>query len=151
MNAFKNNALMLLTALSLSSIQLAHAAGHDTHAGHSGHDHTRPDSHAPIGVMGDHLMREDEIMLITNGGILVRTKVGDVSVVGRNTQGVRLIKLGKGENLTQLVQVASMGDDEDAEDTDAEESIVEENVVEGNDASDGDDNIVSEEDSGDES
>jgi hypothetical protein len=30
---------------------------------HSGHDHTRPDSHAPIGVMGDHLMREGEIML----------------------------------------------------------------------------------------
>lgn len=63
MNSFKNNALMLLTALSLSSIQLAHAAEHDNHAVHSGHDHTRPDSHAPIGVMGDHLMREDEIML----------------------------------------------------------------------------------------
>ena len=30
---------------------------------HSGHDHTRPGSHAPIGVMGDHLVRQDEIML----------------------------------------------------------------------------------------
>lgn len=35
---------------------------HKDHA-HSGHDHTRPDSHAPIGVMGDHLMREDELMV----------------------------------------------------------------------------------------
>jgi DNA gyrase subunit A len=68
---------------------------------------------ASIGAV--QVIDEDEIMLITNGGILVRTKVEDVSVVGRNTQGVRLIKLGKGENLTQLVQVASMGDDEDEE------------------------------------
>jgi len=69
---------------------------------------------ASIGAV--QVIDEDEIMLITNGGILVRTKVEDVSVVGRNTQGVRLIKLGKGENLTQLVQVASMdGDEDDAE------------------------------------
>ena len=65
---------------------------------------------------------EDEIMLITNGGILVRTKVEDVSVVGRNTQGVRLIKLGKGENLTQLVQVASMEGDDDDEDIEVDDS-----------------------------
>ena len=63
---------------------------------------------------------EDEIMLITNGGILVRTKVTDVSVVGRNTQGVRLIKLGKGENLTQLERVASMEGDDDEELDDSE-------------------------------
>jgi len=55
---------------------------------------------------------DDEIMLITNGGILVRTKVKDVSVVGRNTQGVRLIKLGEGEKLTQVECVANMDDDE---------------------------------------
>ncbi|MEE9326190.1 MAG: DNA gyrase subunit A [Cocleimonas sp.] len=72
---------------------------------------------ASIGAV--QVIDEDEIMLITNGGILVRTKVIDVSVVGRNTQGVRLIKLGKGENLTQLVQVASMeGDDDEHDDED---------------------------------
>jgi len=68
---------------------------------------------ASIGAV--QVIDDDEIMLITNGGILVRTKVQDVSVVGRNTQGVRLIKLGKGENLTQLVQVASMDDEDDIE------------------------------------
>ncbi len=66
---------------------------------------------AAIGAV--QVLDDDEIMLITNGGILVRTKVADVSVVGRNTQGVRLIKLGKGEKLTQLVQVASMGGDDE--------------------------------------
>ena len=71
---------------------------------------------ASIGAV--QVIDEDEIMLITNGGILVRTKVADVSVVGRNTQGVRLIKLGKGEKLTQLVQVASMDGDDELEDDD---------------------------------
>jgi len=80
---------------------------------------------ASIGAV--QVIDDDEIMLITNGGILVRTKVQDVSVVGRNTQGVRLIKLGKGENLTQLVQVASMeGDDDDAEGEEGEASNTDE-------------------------
>ena len=56
---------------------------------------------------------DDEIMMISDGGILVRTAVKDVSVTGRNTQGVRLIKLGKGELLTQVERIAKMeGDDE---------------------------------------
>lgn len=66
MNAVQLNTLMLLAALSLPLIQSAQAVGHEDHTGHanhSGHDHARPDSHAPIGVMGDHLMREGEIML----------------------------------------------------------------------------------------
>ena len=51
-------------------------------------------------------------MLITNGGILVRTKVLDISVVSRNTQGVRLIKLGKGESLVQIAPIENMEEDE---------------------------------------
>lgn len=54
---------------------------------------------------------DDEIMLITNGGVLVRTPVDQVSVTSRNTQGVRLIKLGKGEALCQLESIASMDDE----------------------------------------
>ena len=38
-----------------------------------------------------------EIMLISNGGTLVRTPASDISVIGRNTQGVRLIRLDDGE------------------------------------------------------
>ena len=41
----------------------------------------------------------DEIMLVTDGGKLVRTRVAEISVLGRNTQGVRLIRLASGERL----------------------------------------------------
>ena len=44
----------------------------------------------------------DEIMLITDGGKLVRTRVDEISVLGRNTQGVKLISLSPGERLVGL-------------------------------------------------
>jgi DNA gyrase subunit A len=47
----------------------------------------------------------DEIMLISDKGTLVRTRVDEVSVQGRNTQGVRLIKLKDGEGLVGLERV----------------------------------------------
>jgi len=47
----------------------------------------------------------DEIMLISNKGVLVRTRVDEVSVQGRNTQGVRLIRLKAGEKLVGLERV----------------------------------------------
>ena len=47
----------------------------------------------------------DEIMLISDKGTLVRTRVDEVSVQGRNTQGVRLIRLRDGETLVGLEQV----------------------------------------------
>ena len=45
-------------------------------------------------------------MLISNGGTLVRTPADDISVLGRNTQGVTLIRLGKSEQLVQIEPVA---------------------------------------------
>ena len=47
----------------------------------------------------------DEIMLISDKGTLVRTRVDEVSVQGRNTQGVRLIRLKEGESLVGLERV----------------------------------------------
>ena len=41
--------------------------------------------------------QEDEVMLISNKGTLVRVPVAEISFIGRNTQGVRLIQLGEGE------------------------------------------------------
>ncbi len=49
---------------------------------------------------------DDEIMLITNAGTLVRTEVGSISVVSRNTQGVKLIRLTNDELLVQMEGVA---------------------------------------------
>jgi DNA gyrase subunit A len=52
---------------------------------------------------------QDEIMLISNRGTLVRTPVEGISIIGRNTQGIRLISLGDGEQLVGLEQIADLG------------------------------------------
>ncbi len=66
-------------------------------------------------VVGAVLVEEEhQIMLITNGGTLVRTRVDEVSVMGRNTQGVKLINLDEGEKLVGIEPVAET-DEEDAE------------------------------------
>ncbi|ANO51467.1 DNA gyrase subunit A [Woeseia oceani] len=59
---------------------------------------------------------DDEIMLISSSGTLVRTPVSDISIIGRNTQGVRLIRLESGQRLVGLARIELMGEDEaDAE------------------------------------
>ncbi len=50
---------------------------------------------------------DEEVMLISNAGTLVRTPVGDISILARNTQGVTLIRLGENEKLVQIEPVAS--------------------------------------------
>jgi len=60
-------------------------------------------------VTGAKLVQDDdEMMLITSGGTLVRTRVEEVSVMGRNTQGVRLIRLGEDEQLTGIECIANI-------------------------------------------
>ena len=56
---------------------------------------------------------EDEIMLISSGGTLVRTPTAEVSVMGRNTQGVRLIRLDEDERLVGLERVEALADEAD--------------------------------------
>jgi DNA gyrase subunit A len=48
---------------------------------------------------------DDEIMLITTGGVLIRTRVAEVREQGRSTQGVRLINLDEGEKLAGLEKI----------------------------------------------
>jgi len=47
----------------------------------------------------------DEIMMMTSGGMLVRTRVSDISVIGRNTQGVRLIRPKAGQTLVAVARL----------------------------------------------
>jgi len=56
---------------------------------------------------------DDEIMLISSNGTLVRTGVEDISIVGRNTQGVRLIRVGSGQRLVGLARIESMEEDDE--------------------------------------
>ena len=62
---------------------------------------------------------EHEIMMISSTGTLVRTPVGEISVVGRNTQGVRLIRLDEGERLTGVERIDSLAEDAAAADAPA--------------------------------
>ncbi len=56
---------------------------------------------------------DDEIMLISSNGTLVRTGVEDISIVGRNTQGVRLIRVERGQRLVGLARIESIEEDEE--------------------------------------
>lgn len=53
---------------------------------------------------------EDEIVLITNRGTLIRTPVCDISLMGRNTQGVKLINLLEGERLVGVERIVEDGE-----------------------------------------
>ncbi|HEX7047188.1 MAG TPA: DNA gyrase subunit A [Gammaproteobacteria bacterium] len=65
-------------------------------------------------VIGARLVSEDdEIMLISDIGTLVRTSVADISVYGRNTQGVRLIRVSEGERLTGVQRIEPVDEDEE--------------------------------------
>ncbi len=64
---------------------------------------------------------EDEIMLITDGGTLVRTPVADVSRLGRNTQGVMLIRLSGDEKLVEMARIDRLEDDAQNESESQEE------------------------------
>jgi len=66
-------------------------------------------------VIGVRMVRDDDdIMLITDAGKLIRTPVRGISVIGRNTQGVRLIDLEQGE---KVVGVATLAEKEAEDET----------------------------------
>jgi DNA gyrase subunit A len=53
----------------------------------------------------------DSIMFITSGGMLVRTPASDISTIGRNTQGVRVVRLKEGD---RLIAAAGVAEEDDA-------------------------------------
>jgi DNA gyrase subunit A len=58
---------------------------------------------------------EDEMMLISNKGTLVRARAVDVSIIGRNTQGVTLINIAESEKLVSIAKIAESNDDSEEE------------------------------------
>ncbi len=58
---------------------------------------------------------KDDVMLTSNAGTLVRTSVSEISKLGRNTQGVTLMRVGDEEQLIGLARVAAADDEEDGE------------------------------------
>lgn len=79
-------------------------------------------------VVGAVLVNDnDEIMLITDGGTLVRTRVDGISVVGRNTQGVTIIRLDKQEKVIGVDSIAGLAGVDDEEGDDLEDLESDEN------------------------
>jgi len=64
-----------------------------------------------IAVAAKLVNEDDEIMLITTGGVLIRTRVKEIRELGRATQGVTLINLGDGEKLSGLEKIVETDDD----------------------------------------
>ncbi len=98
----------------------------------------------------------DEIMLISKGGTLVRTRVNEIRIMGRNTQGVRLIRLQEDETLVGLQRIDELESDEESEnptETDSSQESVAIDVSDSNDAKSDEPKVESndiDEDSGEE-
>jgi DNA gyrase subunit A len=78
----------------------------------------------------------DEIMLISDQGTAVRTRAAEVSLVGRNTQGVRIIKTKEGERIVSLERIAESEDVElalSADDIDLDAAVGEGNSIDAGD------------------
>jgi DNA gyrase subunit A len=67
-------------------------------------------------VIGVQLVtEEDQLMMITNIGKIIRLRIKDIRVIGRNTQGVRLIELEEGERVVSVARLAEKEEEEDEE------------------------------------
>lgn len=76
----------------------------------------------------------DEFMMITNGGTLVRTRVSEVSQVGRNTQGVTLIRTSEGELVVGLQRIEELEEELLSEGVEDEGEIALDSDIEVNDS-----------------
>ena len=86
-------------------------------------------------VVGAVLVNDnDEIMLITDGGTLVRTRVDGISVVGRNTQGVTIIRLDKKEKVIGVDRIEGLAGVDDEEDDIDVDTILDADAVLNDDA-----------------
>ena len=67
---------------------------------------------------------DDELMLVTRGGVINRQPASQIRVIGRATQGVRVIALDDGDELIDIAKVAADLDAGEADDTDSGEAAL---------------------------
>ena len=65
---------------------------------------------------------DHELMVSTKGGTLIRTQVGQISVIGRNTQGVRVIRLGDDDEVTAIARIEAEVEVEEDDDVEGSQS-----------------------------
>jgi DNA gyrase subunit A len=61
---------------------------------------------------------DDQLMLISNKGKIIRMRIKDIRIIGRNTQGVRLIELEEGERVVSLARLAEKEEDDEVDEKD---------------------------------
>ncbi|MEM8900255.1 MAG: DNA gyrase subunit A [Bacteroidota bacterium] len=81
---------------------------------------------------------EEDLMIITKNGIAIRLDIRDISSLGRNTQGVKLIRLKSGDSIASVAKVAER-EEEEVENEEGTEAAEGTNPVEGNDTAEGTD------------
>ena len=65
-------------------------------------------------MVGVNFLRgEEQVMLITEKGMIIRLNTADISMIGRNTQGVRLIQLEEGDHLVSVARLAEREEDDE--------------------------------------
>ena len=64
---------------------------------------------------------DDQLMLISNKGKIIRMRIKDIRIIGRNTQGVRLIELEEGERVVSLARLAEKEEDDEVDEKDSGE------------------------------
>ena len=69
------------------------------------------------------VVEEDDIMIITNKSVMIRQSVSQINVIGRNTQGVKLIKLGEGDTISTITKVIKDEENNAELNTDVNENI----------------------------
>ncbi len=60
-----------------------------------------------------HVYEDDQLLIVTEGGILIRMNISEIRRIGRSTQGVRLIRLDKGDRVVSVAVTGADGSDED--------------------------------------
>jgi len=82
-------------------------------------------------VAGSFPVRDDQdIMMVTNGGKIIRTPVADVRIAGRSTAGVTLFRIAEGEKVVSAISIDREDENENTEDVNAVESAVDASVSE---------------------
>lgn len=82
------------------------------------HKLTRKDTHLVAGFAID---ESDDLMMVTDGGQLIRTKVAQIGIKGRSTQGVKLIRVGDDEKVVSVERLTETEDEENGAEGDAAE------------------------------
>jgi DNA gyrase subunit A len=93
-------------------------------------DLSRRDGRQARVVAAFHVAPSDQIMLVTDGGQLIRSPVNDIRTAGRTTRGVTLFRIGPEERVVSVARLDDVDEDEDGPEDETEDETQDENGTE---------------------